>query len=359
MKALKVIGVIILILVLLFLLIAALLPRQIHVEHSVVVNTHIMCPFNQVNNLHHWENWSPFDDDVTDMEHVYEGPVSGVGAVYKWSSEKGGTGSMVIMESNPFEKIMMELDFEGKGKSVTYFAFEEMEENKTKVTWGYDDEASYPLERVIYALMKGHLNELYAKGLDSIKGHCEAMKMSPKNLPLVCNMKHPDKSENVKMSKKDKATPHLYVLELNNRIVAYIEDSGSFASIKDKMEKNFTALEKFILENEIEDYGNPFTVWNSWDEENMTASFDCGISVRQMIEGTDDIKLKETPEMKVVGGIHYGPYDQSEYMYLAIEEYVKKNNLEVAGGPIELYVTDPSQEPDPAKWETAILWPVK
>ena len=229
MKALKVIGVIILILVLLFLLIAALLPKQIHVEQSVVVNTHIMCPFNQVNNLQQWENWSPFDDDITDMEKNYEGPVSGVGAVYKWNSEKGGRGSMIVIESDPFETIVMELDFEGKGTSATYFAFEEMEENKTKVTWGYDDEASYPVERVIYAIMKSYLNDLYAKGLASIKEHCEAMEMSYEELALVCNIKYQEKSH------KDKATPHLYVLELNNRIIAYIADSGSFNEINNSL----------------------------------------------------------------------------------------------------------------------------
>ena len=58
-------------------------------------------------------------------------------------------------------------------------------------------------------------------------------------------------------------------------------------------------------------------------------------------------------------GTHFGAYEESMYLYTAMDEYIKEFKLEETGGPVEEYITDPISEPDTAKWQTNIYFPVK
>ncbi|KKP85530.1 MAG: Transcriptional regulator, effector-binding domain/component, partial [candidate division CPR3 bacterium GW2011_GWE2_35_7] len=54
-----------------------------------------------------------------------------------------------------------------------------------------------------------------------------------------------------------------------------------------------------------------------------------------------------------------GAYDKTYTAYMDLEAYVKEYNLTEAGGPWEVYITDPGTEPDTSKWITGIYFPVK
>lgn len=56
---------------------------------------------------------------------------------------------------------------------------------------------------------------------------------------------------------------------------------------------------------------------------------------------------------------HFGDYATLGDAHFALGEYVRRERLETAGMCWEEYVTDPGDEPDPAKWETRVYWPVK
>ena len=56
---------------------------------------------------------------------------------------------------------------------------------------------------------------------------------------------------------------------------------------------------------------------------------------------------------------YFGPYENIGSVHDAISRYIKVMDLEYAGPPWEIYVTDPMQEPDTAKWETVVCYPIK
>ena len=56
---------------------------------------------------------------------------------------------------------------------------------------------------------------------------------------------------------------------------------------------------------------------------------------------------------------HVGPYDKLPEAHERIEAYLKENGLERRGAFWEEYWTDPGMEPDPSKWRTRIVTPVK
>lgn len=55
---------------------------------------------------------------------------------------------------------------------------------------------------------------------------------------------------------------------------------------------------------------------------------------------------------------YVGPYDTMDSAYSALERYFAENGLVQGDVMWESYLTDPEEEPDPAKWETRISWPV-
>jgi effector-binding domain-containing protein len=56
---------------------------------------------------------------------------------------------------------------------------------------------------------------------------------------------------------------------------------------------------------------------------------------------------------------YYGNYDQSEKAHDAIGDKMKADGLVLRDAVIEEYVTDPTAEPDTAKWLTNIYYPIK
>ena len=65
------------------------------------------------------------------------------------------------------------------------------------------------------------------------------------------------------------------------------------------------------------------------------------------------------PACRAVSTWHVGPYHTLSATYEKAEKWMAEQKLEKAGASWEIYWTDPGLEPDPAKWRTQILIPVK
>lgn len=65
----------------------------------------------------------------------------------------------------------------------------------------------------------------------------------------------------------------------------------------------------------------------------------------------------------LVGGpsavtVHKGPYDRLGEAHAAMEAWFAEQGLQPGGPPVEVYLTDPGEVPDPAEWLTEIRWPI-
>src|SRR5688572_7578764 len=93
-------------------------PPNFRVERSATISATPDAVFMQVNDLHKWEDWSPWAKVDPAMKGTYEGPASGVGAVYSWTgNSKVGVGRMTITESHPSDLVRFKLDFENPFKA--------------------------------------------------------------------------------------------------------------------------------------------------------------------------------------------------------------------------------------------------
>ena len=128
-----------------FCLVVAMLPPHYHVERSATMNAPAVVVFNQVNDFHKWDAWSPWAKLDPNMKTSFEGAPSGNGAVYSWTGNSDvGEGRMTITESKPGELIKIKLEFVKPfaATNPTVFAFKP-QGNQTAVTWTMDGDNNF------------------------------------------------------------------------------------------------------------------------------------------------------------------------------------------------------------------------
>jgi effector-binding domain-containing protein len=330
MKALKIILIIVAVLIVLFLVVALLLPKGVRMEESIVINKPASIVFKQVNNFKNWEAWSPFRANDPGMVATYEGPEQGVGAKMSWTSEKNGDGYMLITESLPYKSVTSDLNF-GMPGAINIFQLDE-ENGATNLTWIVDiPNLGYPVGRIMGLMMPSMMKGAFSQGLNKLKEVTEAM---------------PD-------------PPALQLIQMEEKAVVSVVDSCSWSDIGMKMGEMFGELMGMQKTAKFEIVGAPLSIYHKWDEVNQFAVFENCLPVDREVKGKGRVQYKLLPATRAIMGTHYGAYDQTMYIYVAMDEFVKDFGLEMSGGPIEEYVTDPGMEPDTAKWQTNIYFPVK
>lgn len=334
MKALKIIGLIIAAIIVLFLIIGIFLPAKVHTEGSIVIKAPAKVIFHQVENFRNWQNWSPFERADTTVKSIYEGAEQGVGAIMRWTSVHSGNGSQTITNSKPYTEIRTQLKFEGQGNAISIYSFEEVPEG-TKITWALEvDKLKYPFGRYMGLFMGSMMRPMFESGLKNLKDYCESN---------IVNL-IPDISEVI-------LTPHPALI---------IRDSAMVTEIEKKMGEMYGEIMGYMQQKKIEMAGPPFCVYYSWNVEKPFV-MGAGIPLVKPMkpEENSNIKFYELPTGKAIKGIHKGKYDKSGITHDAMHQYMTEKKMEITGYPWEVYITDPSKEPDTSKWITEIYYPVK
>lgn len=121
----------------LFIVIIAGQPDEFKVVRTANIAALPEKVFALVNNLHKWEDWSPWAKLDPNAKNTFAGPDVGVGAAMSWSgNNKIGEGKMTITESAASTLIRFRLEFlrPFKATNTAEFAFTP-QGNQTLVTW--------------------------------------------------------------------------------------------------------------------------------------------------------------------------------------------------------------------------------
>ena len=124
-----------------------------------------------------------------------------------------------------------------------------------------------------------------------------------------------------------------------------------------KMGELYGKLFTYVGTNRIATSGAPFAVYYEYNPQGNT-TFEVGVPVSSLIQGSEEITYKEFPAMKVASSLFIGPYDQTGPIYEALMKYIKDNNLQINGASWEIYLNDPMQVKDPSKYQTLIYFPI-
>ena len=151
-------------------------PADFHITRSATIDAPASKVFEQVNDFHKWEAWSPWLKDDPDAKVTYEGSAAGTGAIYKWSGNNTvGEGTMTLTESKLNELIRIKLDFKrpipdtGDGM----FTFKS-EGEKTVVTWTMSGQKN-PVRKAmgLFINIDKMIGDKFDEGLASMKAVAE------------------------------------------------------------------------------------------------------------------------------------------------------------------------------------------
>lgn len=325
MKALKVIGIILLIVIVLLLVIAIFLPKSANIEGSIVVKAPSNVVFKQVNTMSNWEKWTPFQEDEPEMVITYSG--IGVEASQTWI-EDGDTGLLVITKSIPYEEITTSVSWDENSKTNGYWKFDDMGDS-TKVTWGIQiNDLSYPIESYIGLFFGGMMDPYIQKGLKNIKEIAEGIEYYP-------------------------VVEEVFVDEIKGLA---IKDTVLMEDMEMKMGEFFGELMGYTMKKRIQPSGYPFTLYYTWDDNSSFLA--AGIQTDKALKGKGRIEPITFGNTNALKSVHMGSYDGLMCTYKALEEYVKEFNKTMSGAPWEEYATDPTTEPDTSKWKTIVYFPI-
>ncbi len=153
------------------LMIAYILPQNVSVERSIVINATPDKVFPLVNNQRNSEQWSPWLSRDPNVQLIYSGPDAGVGSKMQWVSDNPnvGNGTAEIIESVENQNIKTKLDFGRQGIADAWFSFV-LEGGATKVSWGFTtDTGMNPISRWMGLMMDKWVGDDYQQGLSNLK----------------------------------------------------------------------------------------------------------------------------------------------------------------------------------------------
>jgi effector-binding domain-containing protein len=92
------------------------------------------------------------------------------------------------------------------------------------------------------------------------------------------------------------------------------------------------------------------------DEADITAGFFVPLTAPAAGDGLADVRL---PEGGAVVTVHVGPYDALEQTYAALERWIAEHEVVARDVMWEEYLDGPDTEPDPSRWRTRVVMPVR
>ena len=172
-KILTVLAVIIAVLV----IVIALQPADFRIARSAAFAAPPATVFAQVNDLHKFQDWSPWAKIDPAAKASFEGPSAGVGASFSWAGNmEVGEGTMTVTESHPSDLIRFRLDFRKPmaGTNTAEFTFKP-EGDKTVVTWSMSGHNNFLAKAVGLAINCDKMvGGQFEKGLADLKTIVEA-----------------------------------------------------------------------------------------------------------------------------------------------------------------------------------------
>ncbi len=165
-------------LILLLIIGSIFLPSTYTVERNIVINSSSDKIFERINNLKNWPTWTAWTKErFPDMEIIFQGPESGVGAVYHWQGNSTGIGSLQIIKAKPEQGIWYDLKF-GKENKISHgsIILEKLEQGQgVKVTWqDSGDFGKNPFNKYFGLAMDKMIGPDFEIGLNNLKKQLES-----------------------------------------------------------------------------------------------------------------------------------------------------------------------------------------
>jgi|SRR5579863_7700683 len=166
----------IILLVVAFLVFAALKPNTFSVERSITINAAPDKVFPFIDDFHRWHEWAPQDREDPAIQRTFAGAPSGVGAVSDWRGKgQTGAGRLTITESESPFKVIVQADWRQPfaTRNMNEFVLEP-QGSATRVTWRMRGKNLYMMKLMgVFVNMDKMMGKHFEAGLANLKATAE------------------------------------------------------------------------------------------------------------------------------------------------------------------------------------------
>jgi effector-binding domain-containing protein len=315
---------------LLFVSVGLFLPSTVKVERSIAIDRPASTVFVLVNSFRTFRYWSPLASRDPGAEYVFSGASEGVGARLDWRGDPRlvGNGWQEIIESIPFTRVAMQLDFENQGRAVSYFNLQNSYPG-TLLTWGFETDlvagqgmVGGLLTRYFGLFFDQWIGTDYAQGLANLKAYAESLPATD-------------------FSRLDAEILHVPAVD-----ILYIPMSNRPAGddISTGLAAAHREISSFMQQNAIERLSQPMVITRAWDAH--TFEVDAAIPAQSVdVALAGDILAGQSPSGAAVRVVHRGPYESMGPSYEQLSAYMAANDLAEGRVSWEQYISDPEQTP--------------
>ena len=332
---------------LLFLLLIAIIAIAIYVavqpnDYTVTRSKTIQAPvsliYNEVNDFKNWEDWNAWIEEKPEMIITYPDQTKGVNGTYSWTDNEE-TGTMTITDNNPNKSITQVMQFGAYPSADVVWDFTPNPDGSTDVKWTITGK-DLPFEFKAYSALSG--------GMDNQIGPYYERSLELLDRKVVESMKQYSVTVNG-------------VTQRGGGFYLYNTTSAKMDTYKAKMKDMFPKVSQYFAENNITPSGAPFVIYHQWDLENNSVMFSCAMPTADKIITTeDDILTGQLQPFNALKTTLKGNYTNLEEAWNTAMTHQKENNLipDQNGVTLEVYLTDPTNTPNPADWITEIYLPI-
>lgn len=318
-------------------LVGLVLPRHSGVQVETRIDAHPATVFALVNDFHRVNLWSPQFDADPNSRVVHSGPPRGVGATMTWDGAIIGTGTQVITESTPYERVMTTINPGEPGEALSWYSLQS-DADQTKVTWSFEVDYGFNLVGRYFALvLNGVVERDYAAGLAGLKELAES-------LPST-----------------DFSDIEIEQLVVEASDIAYLPTTSAPepSAISEAMGDAYFEVLSFIDRNSLDEAGAPMSIMRSFSGSQL--QFDSAIPVRGAdsitVAASSAVKIGKTYAGTVIRVRHVGSYRDLGLTHQKISAYLAALGIKRAGDAWESYVSDPTKVPE-AELLTYVYYPI-
>jgi uncharacterized protein YndB with AHSA1/START domain len=158
-------------LIVLFVVVGFLLPRQFKVEREITITAPQIPVYQMVSAPTNWPKWAVWNKRDPNMKLTFSGTGAGAGAKWSWESKTEGNGAMEFTEADSPRRIVYRLSFPDMGmESKGELKLTAVNDSVTKVTWNNEgDFGANPVMRYFGLFMDKLVGPDFEAGLSSLK----------------------------------------------------------------------------------------------------------------------------------------------------------------------------------------------
>ncbi len=335
MKALKIIGIIVGVLVAAILIVPLFVSSPAVVTASIEIALEPEQIFPSVASFENRAEWDPWLTADSTATAKIESKKAYVGSTYAWEGVAVGQGRMEVISVEENKYIKSDLWFgAAKEPATVEWTFQQVD-GGTLLVWSFTQDTKYPIGKLGMIFGKMFLEKSFNTGLEQLK---ELLEANPPELTCLGPIS----------------------IEVQEKFVAMVtEGSGTMEVMALELGGLFGLIYAEVSKQQLEISGPAFVHYLDYDDATGFSNYLPGVQVQSSGKKSGAVRPVVYPEMNVVSAVHTGPYEKFMESYETLGAYIEDNGLEIDGSAFEFYIVNGNTEPDPNKWQTLIVFPLK